>query len=430
MERCGKMREVLMEKKIISSILAVFAFVFLLANNLSADATDTRERVRNAVVNDEASPWAKEAGLTAAMDIGLIPESISTMGWENNATRLAAAEAVVKLVETVLDMSMEEIALECGWDLNANQFSDTSSESVTFLKYARVIDGVGGNSFVPDGEFNRAQIATMMGRCAERLFGIKMSGDNPYIDDVPDWAAPYVAYIAEIGVTKGVSDSAFNPYGTLQNQEMAILSWRAFNAWLNLSLELKVSTAYVYRQSTPMDDSFFEDSAIVGNSLIDGLRLFSGLKTCEYFCATSMTVVSATNNVIDRLKGKEYQKVYILLGINEIGYDSYYFKDLYAKMVDKVKDIQPTADIYIMGLTPVSRSKSDSSTSFNMTRVKAYNERLLELAQEKSCYFIDLCDALEGDDGYLPANSTWDGVHLNSDYYKVWFEYLKYHYIP
>ena len=188
-------------------------------------------------------------------------------------------------------------------------------------------------------------------------------------------------------------------------------------------------------------DDFFEDAAFVGNSLMDGFRLFSGLTTCTYFAATSMTVVGVDSNksipldngyagtIMEALAQRHFGKIYVLLGINEIGFEPSYFKQLYADMIDEMREIQPDADIYIMGLTPVSEYKSNTNDTFTMTRVRAYNEVLYELADEKGCLYMDLCDALCDESGYLPSTVTSDGVHFSAAEYKVWLNYVKTHYI-
>ena len=168
-----------------------------------------------------------------------------------------------------------------------------------------------------------------------------------------------------------------------------------------------------------VDDDFFADAAFLGNSLIDGFRLFSGLTTCDYYCATSMTVTGA-GDLINQMTQKQYGKIYILLGINEIGYDVNYFAGLYQDMLDSIRAKEPDADIYIMGLTPVSAYKSANSDTFNMDRVRTYND----------CWYVDLCAGLAGADGYLPSDVTTDGVHFAAGHYKVWLDYLKTHYAP
>ena len=190
----------------------------------------------------------------------------------------------------------------------------------------------------------------------------------------------------------------------------------------------------------PVDDEYFSDAAFMGNSLMDGFRLFSGLTTCDYYAATSMTVVGATTKVcatldsgaqgtlVDGLIQKPYGKIYILLGINEIGFEVPTFIDYYSAMLDTIIAAQPDCDIYIMGITPVSAAKSSSGEVFNMTRITEYNTALRQLAEDKGCYYMDLVSALAGPDGYLPATETTDGVHLSANMYQTWLNYVKTHY--
>ncbi len=86
------------------------------------------------------------------------------------------------------------------------------------------------------------------------------------------------------------------------------------------------------------------------------------------------------------LAQRPFDKLYIELGINEIGYDPSYFKQLYADMIDDMRELQPDADIYIMSLTPISQYRSSTDKTFNMTRVKAYNEALYEIAEERTAF--------------------------------------------
>ncbi len=190
----------------------------------------------------------------------------------------------------------------------------------------------------------------------------------------------------------------------------------------------------------PVGDDYFSDAAFMGNSLMDGFKLFSGLSTCDYYTATSMTVVGATSKVcasldngaqgtlVDGLTQKPYGKIYILLGINEIGFEVTSFIDYYSKMLDTIIAAQPNCNIYIMGITPVSEVKSNSGEVFNMTRITEYNTALHQLAADKGCYYMDLVSALAGPDGYLPANETTDGVHFSAEVYKTWLDYVKTHY--
>ncbi len=189
------------------------------------------------------------------------------------------------------------------------------------------------------------------------------------------------------------------------------------------------------------DDAFFEDAAFMGNSLMDGFRMFSGLTTCDYYAATSMSVIGATSNncitldngssgtMLDGLTQKPYGKIYILLGINEIGMNVTAFIDAYSAMLDKIITAQPDCTIYVMSISPVSANKSASSSDFNMKRIGEYNEALYKMAEAKGCYYMDLVEALADSTGFLPANETTDGVHFSANLYKIWTDYVRTHYV-
>ncbi len=176
-----------------------------------------------------------------------------------------------------------------------------------------------------------------------------------------------------------------------------------------------------------MPIEFFNKSAFFGNSLVDGFRLFSGVVAADYFAKTSLTVNNAQTQ-ISNMSVKEYDKIYILLGINEIGNHVDTFKADYAKMIDTIKVNNPESSIYIMSLTPVSRAKSAEGDTFSKERVDAYNKALYEIALEKECYYADIFTALANEEGFLPEKVTSDGVHFHAQHYLVWLEYLQTHY--
>lgn len=192
-------------------------------------------------------------------------------------------------------------------------------------------------------------------------------------------------------------------------------------------------------ESEPVDDAFFADAAFIGNSLVDGLYLYGGLDRGSFYAATSASVVNVetTRNsllesgdkgtLFEAMTEKDYEKIYILLGINEIGFEPDYFSRLYGGLLDRIRQAEPEADIYIMSLSPVTEKCSESSEVFNMERIDLYNEALYALAQEKECYYVDLCQALASEDGYLPEEDSTDGIHLIPEKYPDWAEYLRTH---
>ena len=187
-------------------------------------------------ISDTPAPWSPWAGaeVNAALAISILPDSVAQSGWTEQTSRLSAAEMVVRLIEKAMDQTMDQLAAENGWDLSTGGFADTDNQYVTFLKHAGIANGLDDVNYGPNSVFTRAQFVTMIGRASEVFFGETARGDNPFTD-VPVWAAPYVGYAVDKGITNGISDELFLSGGVLTNQQTAVFGYRTFSTWQELA---------------------------------------------------------------------------------------------------------------------------------------------------------------------------------------------------
>ena len=57
-----------------------------------------------------------------------------------------------------------------------------------------------------------------------------------------------------------------------------------------------------------------------------------------------------------------------------------------------------------------------------------YLEAILMLREKTGAVrAVDVAEALTGEDGCLPRNLTFEGIHLNTAGCRVWLEYLRTH---
>lgn len=184
---------------------------------------------------------------------------------------------------------------------------------------------------------------------------------------------------------------------------------------------------------------WFDDAVFIGDSRTEGLRNYDGLGDATYFAVKGLMVDTVYTKaavklggkkmtVMQALKRRKFGKVYIMLGVNELGWASFEtFLQDYAKMVDDVKKDQPGARIYLQSILPVSAKKSASETIYTNPKIKRANDAIRRLAQEKQARYLAV-DAAVGDaSGALPEGASVDGVHLNAEYCGKWCEYLKTH---
>ena len=188
----------------------------------------------------------------------------------------------------------------------------------------------------------------------------------------------------------------------------------------------------------PVEDTYFEDTAFLGDSRTEGFHLYSGLKTGAYYCSVGATVESVFSKAVETPAGKmplldamakeDFGKIYVMLGVNELGWSkTETFRDQYAKVIDRLHSDHPDAEIILQTILPVSAKQEKKKTYVNNGRIAAYNEVIFRLAEEKGCDLVDAAEAVTDENGCLRAAWSPDGVHLNIKGCQAWLEYLRTH---
>ena len=251
-------------------------------------------------------------------------------------------------------------------------------------------------------------------------------GDIP---DVPaDAAAAQEIYtLYRAGILTGNDEyGMFLPESDIKRSEVAaVVSRMAYRA-LRREFTLTPKPPYpVLREGERKGDDFFSDAAMVGNSLVDGMMLCAGIPM-SYYGKTSGTVRS---NRVGEMLQRQFGKIYIQLGINDLGGAKDTFIDGYRGIIERIRAALPEADIYVMAITPVTKARS-AEGAFTMAKIREFNSALYDLAEEMQCWYLDCCEPLCDAEGYLPTNyGGWDGSpHLDASGYVAWAEVIRTHY--
>ena len=188
---------------------------------------------------------------------------------------------------------------------------------------------------------------------------------------------------------------------------------------------------------------YFAEAVFIGDSRTDGFRLFSGPPAATYYTSNGLKVDTIfTKEVVENgseekitiiaaLRQKPFQKVYIMLGINELGWAySELFIQKYGEVIAAIKNNAPQAQIYVQSLLPVSQKRSLSDKIYNNVKIGEYNELIQQMAAEQKIYYLDVAQCVVDAEGNLAADASTDGIHLQKKYCDLWFDYLKWHYVP
>ena len=200
-------------------------------------------------------------------------------------------------------------------------------------------------------------------------------------------------------------------------------------------VETKPAETKAPKPSKDLTPVSLNDTLFVGDSRTVGIREYSGLKGADFFCSVGMNVFDVTGESLSvdgvgnvtlsqLLSKKQYSKIYIMLGINEVGYPHSSVVDKYSKVLDLIKEKQPNASIIIEANLHVSKSRSDSDKVVNNASINDLNTKLSALADGSKVFYIDANTIFDDASGSLSSDMTSDGTHLYAKYYPTWVEWI------
>ena len=182
-----------------------------------------------------------------------------------------------------------------------------------------------------------------------------------------------------------------------------------------------------------VDKSYYDNVLFIGDSLTVGLSMYGNLKNATYFCITGMGVSEALNKdmggvTLDALLDvRQYDAVYIMLGINDMGSKRKSYLSSYSSLVSHVLEKQPNAGIVIQSILAVTSSYTAEHPNFNNDEIRERNTSLAALADGEHIFYLDLNAYFVDAAGNLQDSQARDGLHLKSSSYKVWKEALLAH---
>lgn len=189
-----------------------------------------------------------------------------------------------------------------------------------------------------------------------------------------------------------------------------------------------------------VEDDYFEDALFLGDSRTVGMKEYGGLgDIATFYASTGMTIYKLLSveivelpdqsekvTIEEALQHQSFAKIYIMVGINEMGTGTVErFTEAYRTVVERLQELQPDAIIYIQGILKVTTARSEKGDYINNEGIEARNEALSQLADGKKVFYLDVNPAVCDEDGGLVKDYTSDGVHLKAKYISLWKEYLK-----
>lgn len=200
----------------------------------------------------------------------------------------------------------------------------------------------------------------------------------------------------------------------------------------------KNSAAWSYMT---VDESYFDDAVFIGDSRTVGLYDYAGLDNAAFYASSGLTVYKLfeepdgkykdgnwPENIGTALGRQQYAKVYLMIGINEMGTgDIDYFMKHYTEAVQRIRQLQPNAIIYLESIMRVTTERSAKGDYITNQGIDERNARIAQLADNQTIFYLDVNSVVCDEAGGLNPEYTFDGVHLYAQYIDIWKQYLMTH---
>lgn len=178
-----------------------------------------------------------------------------------------------------------------------------------------------------------------------------------------------------------------------------------------------------------------KDALFIGDSRTVGLSEYAGIEGANFFATVGMNVynihkkpVSVPNvgkvTLTQLLSNKKYGKIYVMLGINELGYNLETTVVKYKELLDFIREKQPDAAIFVQANLHVTKSRSDKDKVINNPAVDKLNGRLSEFADGKTVFYLDANKIFDDASGSLSADKAGDSAHPYAKYYTQWGKWI------
>lgn len=180
----------------------------------------------------------------------------------------------------------------------------------------------------------------------------------------------------------------------------------------------------------------FQGVLFIGDSRTVGLYEYGELKEADVFAHSGMSVFNLWDSEVEvKDKGKKtleqllsensYQGIHLMLGINELGYKMDEIVNTYRAAVEKIQSMQPQAKVILGANLHVTTEKSSQSPIYNNQNIDQLNSRIQQLSQDLNCYYVNVNEKFDDQQGGLSTEYSVDGSHILGKYYADWVSWLQ-----
>lgn len=183
------------------------------------------------------------------------------------------------------------------------------------------------------------------------------------------------------------------------------------------------------------DKEYFADALFIGDSRTVGLQLYGTLDNADYFATPGLNLFTIPKAEVEigeygeisleeLLDKKDYKKIYLMLGINELGYDFEATLKKYNELVEQLRTKEAEAVLYVCANLHVTSIRDENDEIHNNENINRINGEIARLADNKDIFYLDVNPLFDDENGNLNEEYASDDSHVLGEYYEIWCEWL------
>lgn len=199
----------------------------------------------------------------------------------------------------------------------------------------------------------------------------------------------------------------------------------------------KLERYRVLNQNVKKGETLFTGSSLMEQFPVNELLMTNGMTNVVYNRGIGgFTTTDMLANMEEMVFATEPSRIFINIGTNDIGSPDYQLEKLmenYEKILTRIRERLPQAEIYMMAYYPVNETDKLPDTEWArmmfVTRtnenIRLANEAVEKLAEKMGCRFINVNEGLTDERGKLKKEFTIEGIHMYANGYQVVLDNLK-----
>ncbi len=185
----------------------------------------------------------------------------------------------------------------------------------------------------------------------------------------------------------------------------------------------------------PSMEEFFSTVLFIGDSRSVGLYEYAGLEGADFFATSGMSVFRLWEKEVsvpgvgkltleELLKQKQYDTIFLMTGINELGYEHTAIVKRYGDTMETIQALQPETVLYVCANLHVTKDRSDRDEIYNNEQIDWLNGEIAGLAEESPAVYLDVNPLFDDEQGALRSDYSGDDTHPYGKYYQEWGRWL------